>query len=84
MDIAMAKDGLLQDKIRTGTAIPTEPASVWSKMDDALHRWHLVSRDDRHTLRQLTEISIITQKIQWLISAADNLVRKPPERLAAK
>jgi hypothetical protein len=81
LDIAMEKDGLIQDKVRVGTVIPTEMVSVWNKMDDALHNWHLVAKDDRRTLRQLTEISIITQKIQWLISAADNLVKKPPERL---
>ncbi|MDR1205733.1 MAG: aromatic acid exporter family protein [Peptococcaceae bacterium] len=81
LDIAIEKDGLLQDKVRIGTAVPTEPVSVWNKIDEALQSWHLAAKDDRDTLHQLTEISIITQKIQWLISAADSLVRKPPEHL---
>jgi hypothetical protein len=75
LDIVMQKDSILQDKVRGKTAAPTEEALIWGPMDDALQSWQSVCEHKRHEIHQLTEVSIIAQKTQWVISTADNLVK---------
>jgi hypothetical protein len=76
LDVMMQKDSLLQDKVRGKDMVPTETVSIWKPMDEALQSWQYVCKHRRHDIHQLTEVSIITQKTQWIISTADNLVKR--------
>jgi hypothetical protein len=73
LDTVMQKDSILQDKVRGKTVVPTEEALIWGPMDAALQSWQSVCEHRRHDIHQLTEVSIITQKMQWVISTAENL-----------
>lgn len=73
----------LVSKILGGPPLPFENPHVWKEMDALLLQWHTESKQSRHDLHRLVEVSLVSYRIRWSLKNVLDLLIMEPCQMAA-